>query len=151
MDGQPTLSKILISIVIAGLVLTGLSLYIGDIAVKYSTNGTFDESNQLLATYVAEAEQTTESMETAQKTMLNVEEDQSLLDRLGSFFRGGYDAAKSIFNSLTNMNRLVSVGVNEIPYLGSFKGILISSLTAIVLIILVVYILLHFLIKSDRG
>lgn len=141
------LSNIIISIVLLGLVMTGIGLFVGDAAVKYSQESLDDG---FVNVFINESSKTSDLMSEAQEKMLTVEDDAGVLDRLASFFRGGYDAAKVLFNSFTSFGRMINTGVNNIPFLGGFGTVLSTSLVAIVLIILLVGILLNFLIKSDK-
>lgn len=143
------LSNILISLVLVGLFISGMSIFLGNVSVNYSNDE--DLPDDFIDTFKDESSKTTDLMDGAREEMLRVQDDESsLFDRIGAFFRGGYDAAKGLFNSVDIFSRLITRGVGELDFLGSFGKTLSSSLGAIVLIVLIVGILLNFLIKSDK-
>lgn len=142
------LTNIIISILLLALVVTGMSTFMGGLGTKYRSDDNINET--FVQVFVNESSKTEDLMVEAEQKMLTVEDDSGVLDRLASFFRGGYDAAKALFNSFGSITRLINHSIKEIPFLGGFGSVLTSTLTSIALVILLVGILLHFLIKSDR-
>lgn len=142
------LTNIIISVLVLALVVTGISTFMGGLATQYRSDDNLNET--FVEVFVNESSKTENLMDDAKSDMLTVEDDTGVLDRLASFFRGGYDAAKALFNSFSSITRLINHSIKEIPFLGSFGAVLTSTLTSIALVILLVGILLHFLIKSDR-
>ena len=142
------LTNIMISVILLALVVTGIGTFMGGLAVQYRNDDALNET--FVQVFVDESEDTEALLSDAREKMFEIQDDSGVLDRLASFFRGGYDAAKSLFNSFTSITRLINHSVREIPFLGGFGATLATTLTSIALIILLVGILLHFLIKSDR-
>lgn len=142
------LTNIIISVLLLALVVTGMSNFLGGLSTQYRSDDNLNDT--FTQVFVNESAKTEELMSEAEKQMLTVEDDSGVLDRLASFFRGGYDAAKALFNSFSSITRIINHSIREIPFLGGFGSVLNSTLTSIALVILLVGILLHFLIKSDR-
>lgn len=143
------LSNIIIGVLIIGLFVTAIGIFVGDISLKYNVENV--ETKPFMQVFINESRITRDLMEETQTQLLQVEADeQSVFDRIGAFFRGGYDAVKLLFNNFGSLSRMVNVGVSEIGFLGGFGKVLSSTLTAIILVVLAIGLLLNFLIKSDR-
>lgn len=141
------LTNIITSVLLLGLIVSGIGIYLGGLATTYGNE--YDEDG-FTQEFMNRSRSTSAIIEEAEQKMLLVEEDSGVLDRLASFFRGGYDAAKGLFRAFTDVRFIISHSLNKLPFLGGFGSILITTLTSIALVIVVVGILLHFLIKSDR-
>jgi hypothetical protein len=130
------------------LFVTGFGLFLGGVSVSYGTDAL---SSNLTSVFISESNTTLSLVERSKDQMLAVEESEStLFDRIGAFFRGGYDAVKLLFNSFGSISRLIVSSLGELSFLGGFGNYLGTILTSIVLVVIIVGILLNFLIKSDR-
>lgn len=144
------LTNIMTSFIILALIATAFTIFLGGVSAKYAPGGLSGNETGFLDDFVMESEEVSRIINEAEEKMFNIDEDQGLLDRLSNFFRGGYDAAKVLFRSISNVRRLISTSISELPFLGGFSSILITSITTIAIILFIVGILLHMLIKSDR-
>jgi hypothetical protein len=142
------LTGILMSIVVLGLIVTGLSIFITGVASKYGVDRS-DLNESFIQTFVTESENTATNLESASDNLLAIKEDKNILDRLASFFKGGYDAAISLRDSLRSTTRLINHSIKEIPFLGSF-GSTLAIYMGIIALIVIIGIFMHFLIKSER-
>lgn len=145
---EPRLTNMLIGVIFVGLLISGMAIFLTGAADTYGGD-TDDINDNFTAVFVNESRSTTSKLETARGDLTSVQEDKTLLDRLGSFFRSGYDSAKALINSVDSLTRLINKSVQQIPFLGAFGTTLATSLSIMVLII-IVGIFLHFLIKSER-
>ena len=144
------LTNIMMSFIILALVATAFTIFIGGVSSNYVVADYNNESIAFLDDFVDESEETSNIINDAEEKMFNIDEEQGVLDRLSSFFRGGYDAAKVLFRSIGGVTRLINSSLSELPFLGGFSGVLITSITTLAIIVLIIGILLHMLIKSDR-
>lgn len=143
------LSNIIIGVLLIGLISSGLGIFLGNVALNYSVDNV--ENHSFMQVFINESAATRDLMEETEEKLLQVEDDESsVFDRIGAFFRGGYDAVKLLFRNFSSLNRIVNTGVSEIGFLGGFGKILSSTIIAIILVILAIALLLNFLIKSDR-
>lgn len=143
------LSNIIIGVLLVGLISSGIGIFLGNVALNYSTKDV--EQETFMQVFINESAKTRDLMEETEEKLLQVEEDDSsVFDRIGAFFRGGYDAVKLLFRNFTSLSRIVNTGVSEIGFLGAFGNILSSTIIAIILVVLAIGLLLNFLIKSDR-
>ena len=141
-------SNMMIMLLVLGLIMTGLGLFITGLAVNYGVDDS--EYENISSVFISEQNETQYRLEIAKDRVTNVQEDKTLLDRLTSFFRAGYDTAVVLLDSFSSFNRLINASLRNIPFLGSIGAVLTGVLGGIILIIIIVRLFLHFLIKSDR-
>lgn len=147
--GDPKLTQIIMSVVLLGLIVSGIGLYIFGLGAQYSED-TGDLDDEFVQKFQDESVRTTGRLESAREDLANVEEDRTVLDRLASFFRSGYDTALTLLDSFTSISRMINLTVSNVPFLGAFGSQVTSVLITLALIVLIVGVFLHFLIKSER-
>ena len=146
---DPKLTQIIMSVVLLGLIVSGIGLYIFGLGAQYSED-TDDLDDEFVQKFQDESARTTGRLESAREDLANVEEDRTVLDRLASFFRSGYDTALTLLDSFTSISRMINLTVSNVPFLGAFGSQVTSVLITLALIVLIVGVFLHFLIKSER-
>lgn len=143
------LSNIIIGVLLIGLITSGIGIFLGNVALNYSVDNV--ENHTFMQVFINESASTRDLMEQTEEKLLQVEDDESsVFDRIGAFFRGGYDAVKLLFSNFGSLSRIVNTGVSEIDFLGAFGNILSSTIIAIILVVFAIGLLLNYLIKSDR-
>lgn len=142
------LTGILTSVVLLGLIVSGFSIFIIGIGSEYGADRS-DLNESFVQTFIDESKATTTKMEEASDNLLAIKEDKNLLDRLASYFKGGYDAAVSLRDSIKSTTRLINKSIGEIPFLGAFGGTLAVTM-AVLSLIVILGIFMHFLIKSEK-
>jgi hypothetical protein len=142
-------SNMIIGLLVLTLVVSSIALFMGGLNQAYNPGETTEFDN-FTSDFVSEQNATMSRLDTARSNLTNVKEDSGVLDRLSSFFRAGYDTSVVLIDSFGSFGRLTNTAIRQIPFLGTFGGLLISILIGIILIVIVVKIFLHFLIKSDR-
>jgi hypothetical protein len=145
---EARLTGVLMSIVLLGLIVTGLSIFITGVASKYGADRS-DLNESFMQSFVDESQATTARMEDASDNLLAIKEDKNLLDRLASYFKGGYDAALSLRDSIKSTTRLINLSIGQVRFLGSF-GSTLAVYMGILTLIIIFGIFMHFLIKSER-
>jgi len=143
------LTQILMSVVLLGLVVSGVGIYIFGMGDVYATD-TGDLDSEFVQKFKNESSKTVDRLDNARSDLSSVEEDRNVLDRLASFFRSGYDTALTLLDSFSSVSRMINLTISEIPFLGGFSSVLTTSIVTLALIILIVGVFLHFLIKSER-
>jgi len=146
---DPKLSQIIMSVVLLGLIVSGVSIYVFGLGATYNQE-TRDIDDEFVQKFREESEITTGRLDSAREDLASVEEDRTVLDRLASFFRSGYDTALTLLDSFTSISRMINLTISNVPFLGAFGSQVTSVLITLALIVLVVGVFLHFLIKSER-
>lgn len=146
---DPKLSQIIMSVLLLGLIVSGLGIYIFGLGSIYN-NDTDDLEDEFVQKFQEESARTTNRLESARQDLANVEEDRTVLDRLASFFRSGYDTALTLLDSFKSINRMINLTISKVPFIEGFGSQVTSVLSMLALIVLIVGVFLHFLIKSER-
>ena len=139
----------IIGILVITLIVSGIALFMGGLNQAYNP-GEDHEFDNFTSDFMTEQNTTMSRLDTSRERLTNVKEDTSVLDRLSSFFRAGYDTGVVLIDSFGSFSRLTNTVVRQVPFLGTFGSLLVSVLIGIILIVIVIKIFLHFLIKSDR-
>lgn len=143
---ESTLTGVLSTVIVLGLIVAGIGIFLAGVGSQY---GSENVNDTFITAFKNESQRTTALLESARTDLETVEEDKGILDRLASFFRSGYDAAKGLLGALGSVTRLINVGISQVPFLGAYSSTLIGGLGILVLIV-VIGIFMHFLIKSER-
>lgn len=146
---QIKLTNILLSVILLGTIIGGISIFLVGSAAVYSGDITSFEDSNLTGAFLDESNKISNQLATAQLDLQTVEEETGVIDRIGAFLRSGYTSVKSFISSITSVTRIISLSVNQIPFIGSFGTILITGLS-LVMIAIFIGIFAHFLIKSER-
>ena len=146
---DPKLTQILMSVILLGLIVSGIGLYIFGLGANYDQS-TDNLSDEFVSKFQQESNRTMSRLDSAREDLASVEEDRNVLDRLASFFRSGYDTALTLLDSFTSIGRMINLTMSNIPFLGAFGSQVTTVLISLALITLVVGVFLHFLIKSER-
>lgn len=146
---DPKLTQILMSVILLGLIVSGIGLYIFGLGSSYNQS-TGDLDDEFVSKFQQESDRTIGRLDSAREDLASVEEDRNVLDRLASFFRSGYDTALTLLDSFTSIGRMINLTMSNIPFLGAFGSQVTTVLISLALITLVVGVFLHFLIKSER-
>jgi len=142
------LSGILIGVVVATLIMSAFGLYLGGGVATYGTSG-YDDTNILkVSSQFSSIENRSRE---AEARLLNLSTTQQAQNKLDVLYAGAYSTGFSIAGAFANIFDIGSATKDELaPFLGSFGDILFKAIMVIVSIIIFVYILMHFITKSDR-
>lgn len=145
------LSNMLIGLFIVGLITTGVALVVVNVTDSYGVN--FNDSNMnSIKNKVNELN--TYTNETRDK-IYGLDTNDNILDLLGAFFSGGYDALKSIIKSFDIFGSVTSTSIDSVSGLvaddqGIFSNALKNALLGILIVVVFITIVMAVLLKSER-
>ena len=149
--GEPRLSNIIIGVILIGVLSTGFMLFMGAGADKYNTP---DYNEQTFSAYSSVAEQSRLSAQEVKNETdtLGASPGDNDFDIFGSLFSSSWTAIKSTDDTMTQLASITTTAANSTSDLmdASFTQVLIGSVGAIISIIIVISIFLHFISKSSR-
>lgn len=150
-----TLTKIIVSQLLVIIVITGAMLFMSDGIAQYSPSVPSTYNQSLIKIQNISDTINRAAQNASQKLRIDSSGNDPArsIDFLGFFFNAGYTAANAIKAGVESLRVFIDITVTETPLGsgdGAFGALVISVLGVGVVIILVVYLILHFVIKSDR-
>lgn len=136
------ISEFMISLIIMGMVMTGIFLFVADMGNEYGT--TIDSSNEEF--YMQTINRTSLEAEKIQNKLTDINPDSTITDRLGAFFSAGYDSLLLTIGSLGIFGDVVNNAGSQIIGLPSY---VVAGIIAIVVILIFVGVILSALLKVD--
>lgn len=137
------ITDILISLVVVGLVVSGIILIASDINDKYGSGINTEEIQ-----YLNQIENVTSTVNEVNDRM-ELNSEPNALDILGYLYNQGYAAIRLVGSVPSIFVNIINSGISNLN-LGGFAGILSASLVAIIMIIFVFGILLKNLIREEQ-
>jgi hypothetical protein len=142
---NPRLTTFMISLIIVGVIIAGLSQFMGSLGNAY--NVTYDE--QRFAVY-NEIQNISKITGEVSNSTLSVQEETSLLSVARSTFSSIFSAVKLVYKSIAVGIRLVHQAASDFIGLGSFGTVLVNALITIIIILLVIGVILRALMKGGE-
>lgn len=137
------ITDILISLVVVGLVVSGIILIASDLNDKYGSDINTEEIE-----YLNQIENVTNTVNEVNNRM-ELNSEPNALDILGYLYNQGYAAIRLVGSVPSIFVNIINSGISNLN-LGGFAGILSASLVAIIMIIFVFGILLKNLIREEQ-
>ena len=141
--GTPKLTTFMIALVVGSFFIVAIQLYIGGFATNYGVSfdeSTLDKYNKL--------EDLTSNTEAIQNQTQSLTSTSNAFDIVGEYFSGAYQATKTAFLSFDIFFGMMNDGINDLD-LGPITNPLILTISAIVLILLVVGVIIAAAVKRD--
>jgi len=143
------LNKVLIGMIFAIVIFSGMFIFIADGSDKYGVVLPDGYTNSMVA-IKATLSQINTTTNQVQTDLTIIEGQSGVLDFLGFFFSGGYDALKTTAKLVGVSFIFVDEGINGIGGGGEFGSLLKTGLYASIIVLLFIGIMMHAIIKSDR-
>jgi hypothetical protein len=135
------ISDFMISLIIGGVIMTGLFLFVGGLGEEYGY--TSSETNSSF--YQNTINRTSNEANKIQSKLTNINPDSTITDRLGAFFSSGYDSILLTIGSLGIFGDLANEGGKKMGLPSYVTG----SIIAIAVILIFVGVILGALLKVD--
>ncbi len=143
---EPQLHKILLTLVVVGMIITGLIVFMSDAVNVYEPTG-YNESDLDSLNKLSTIQSDMNVFE-ADSTGIGEDEKE---DILGGFFKSAYQSAQVLKGSVSVASSMTEEAIDaNSQHLGGMGDILKSGLQLMILIIILIGIFLAFITKSNR-
>lgn len=144
-----TLTKIIIAQLVVIMIATGFWIWIADGVDEYGISVPSDYND----TFITLEETLGELNSTLNSTRYDLEvdgvEDDNNNDFLGFFFNSAYSATKGVKGGVESLYTFTNLAVENTPLAG-YGRVIVQVFGALIVVVFVIYLLVHFVIKSER-
>ena len=149
--GEPRLSTIIIGILLVGVISTGFMGFLGAGADKYQPS-TYDNTTFATYTQVSNNAQQLAIATKNETDSLGASPGDNDFDIFGSLFSSAWTAIKTTDDSMDQLANISAQAQKDTGrlFFPGFSRQLFGTIAAIITIIIVIAVLLHFIAKSNR-